>query len=70
MTAVTVTASCGGCDWTAAGPGSDWDAVQRQAGRHIAAGHPVCVVAVPATTLAEAGAAQISSEANAASRPK
>jgi hypothetical protein len=48
MTAVTVTASCGGCDWTAAGPGSEWDAVQRQADKHTAAGHPVTVVAVPA----------------------
>jgi hypothetical protein len=54
MIRVTVTASCGGCDWTAAGPGSEWDRVQRQADKHTAASHPVCVVAVPATkTISE-----------------
>jgi hypothetical protein len=44
---LAVTARCLGCDWTA-GPG-DW-AVDRQAERHTAAGHPTVTLARPATT--------------------
>ena len=45
MIAVTVTAHCLRCEWTAAG---DWAEVDRQAEKHMkAAGHPTAVTAGP-----------------------
>jgi hypothetical protein len=51
--ALTVTAACLRCDWTLTGPGAAWDAIQRQADRHLAPGHPVTVTAEPAKTSTE-----------------
>ena len=48
MIAVTATAHCLGCDWTA-GPGSQAD-IDRQAERHTKAGHPTATVGAPATS--------------------
>lgn len=47
MIAVTATARCAVCEWTA-GPG-EWAAVDRAAGKHVRdAGHPVATTATPA----------------------
>jgi hypothetical protein len=54
---LTVTAECHGCGWTVTGPGRGWDAIQRQADRHLAPGHPVSVTATPATTTDVSAAA-------------
>lgn len=46
VTAVTVTAACRRCAWTA---GGDWTAVDRQAEKHTRQdGHATAVIAVPA----------------------
>lgn len=42
---VTATASCGGCDWHAEG---DPVTVDKAAGKHARAGHPVTTVVTPA----------------------
>lgn len=47
MITVSVTADCGGCDWTA-GPSTDWADIDRQAQKHTAPGHPTSTLAIPA----------------------
>ena len=48
MIAVTATAQCLRCPWTA-GPGSQAD-IDRLAEKHAKRGHPTATSAVPATT--------------------
>lgn len=46
---LVVTADCGGCDWTAGPvPGSRWEEINKAAAKHVAPGHPVATLAVPA----------------------
>ena len=45
MTAITVTARCHGCDWTA-GP-APWPDVDKAAEKHTATGHPTVTMAEP-----------------------
>lgn len=54
MIAVTATACCLGCEWTA-GPGGP-AAVDRQAERHTKAGHPTATMATPVTAAAAGSA--------------
>jgi len=55
MITLAVSARCLRCPWSAAGPGSDWDAIDRAAEKHTKAkpGHPTSTVAKPATTDGE-----------------
>ena len=55
MITMIAVASCLSCPWHTE-PSGDWDAVQKQADKHLAAGHPVSVTAIPRSERpAEAG---------------
>lgn len=45
MVSLTAAARCHGCDWTTEGKPAD---VDKAAGRHVKAGHPVATVMRPA----------------------